>query len=171
MGVAIGSGQGITCPLPSTNKRAVHVATIKKVDWITALRADSIKKLAEQQTIQPGLFDERDLAEVTSDDDPGERLIVCRNPLLTDVMCMLAYYVQWHLRVAFAELLFDDHQREAAEAKRANTSHGRGPARAELSMPHAGSGDALQEPHSLGIPSRGRVRPPHGSHGFAAPRV
>jgi len=63
------------------------------------------------------------------------------------LMCMLAYYVQWHLRVALAELLFDDHQREAAEAKRANTSHGRGPARAELSMPHAGSGDALS--HSM----------------------
>lgn len=225
------------------------------LDWITALRADSIKKLAEQQTIQPGLFDERDLAEVTSDDYPGERLIVCRNPLLADerkrkreellraaekkldavaaavsrrrnplrgkdkiglrvgrdikstkmgkhfelhiedgaflycrredaiaaeaaldglyvirtslpheamsgertvstykslsqveqafrslktvdlqvrpiyhwkddrirahvFMCMLAYYVEWHLRAALAELLFDDHQREAAEAAR-----------------------------------------------------
>lgn len=52
------------------------------LDWITALRNDSIKKLAEQKTIQPGLFDENDLAEVTSADYPGERLIVCRNPLL-----------------------------------------------------------------------------------------
>lgn len=55
---------------------------VEGLDWITALRADSIKKLAEQKTIQPSLFDERDLAEVTSDDFPGERLIVCRNPLL-----------------------------------------------------------------------------------------
>lgn len=54
------------------------------LDWITALRNDSIQKLAEQQTIQLGLFDERDLAEVTSDDYPGERLIVCRNPLLAE---------------------------------------------------------------------------------------
>jgi len=225
------------------------------LDWITALRSDGIKKLIEQQTIQLGLFDEQDLAEVTSDDYPGERLIVCRNPLLaaerarkrnellavaeqkldavvaavgrkrnplrgrekiglrigrelkttkmqkhfeltiaddsfayqrredqiaaeaaldglyvirTSVdgqampakqtvanykslsqverafrslktvdlqvrpifhrkddrikahvfLCMLAYYLEWHLRAALAELLFDDHQREAAEAKR-----------------------------------------------------
>jgi len=228
---------------------------VEGLDWITALRADSIKKLAEQQTVQPSLFDERDLAEVTSDDFPGERLIVCRNPLLAaerarkreellkaaekkldavvaavsrqrsplrgkdkiglrvgrDIkgtkmgkhfelrigddtfsyhrredsianeaaldglyvirtslpnetmpadrtvstykslsqveqafrslktvdlqvrpiyhwkdgrirahvfMCMLAYYVEWHLRAALAELLFDDHEREAAEAAR-----------------------------------------------------
>ncbi len=52
------------------------------VDWITALRADSIKKLASQKEIQPSLFDERDLAEIQSPDYPGERLIVCRNPLL-----------------------------------------------------------------------------------------
>jgi transposase len=52
------------------------------LDWITALRNDSIKKLVEKQTIQLSLFDERDLAEVTSADYPGERLVVCRNPLL-----------------------------------------------------------------------------------------
>lgn len=52
------------------------------LDWITALRSDSIKKLVKNDTIQLSLFDERDLAEVTSDDYPGERLIVCRNPLL-----------------------------------------------------------------------------------------
>jgi transposase len=52
------------------------------LDWITALRSDSIKKLVNQGAIQLSLFDERDLAEVASDDYPGERLIVCRNPLL-----------------------------------------------------------------------------------------
>ena len=52
------------------------------LDWITALRNTSIKKLVEKRVIQLSLFDERDLAEVTSDDYPGERLIVCRNPLL-----------------------------------------------------------------------------------------
>lgn len=52
------------------------------LDWITALRADSIKKLAREKVIQLEFFDERDLAEVTSPDYPGERLIVCRNPLL-----------------------------------------------------------------------------------------
>ena len=57
---------------------------VEGLDWITALRNASIKKLAEQGTIEPSLFDERDLAEVTSDDYPGERLVVCRNPLLAD---------------------------------------------------------------------------------------
>jgi len=52
------------------------------LDWITALRNDSIKTLVRKQAIQLSLFDERDLAEVTSDDYPDERLIVCRNPLL-----------------------------------------------------------------------------------------
>lgn len=52
------------------------------LDWITALRSNGIKKLVEQQAIQLGLFDQRDLAEVASADYPGERLIVCRNPLL-----------------------------------------------------------------------------------------
>ena len=55
---------------------------VEGLDWITALRNDSIRKLAEQETIQPSFFDERDLGEVTSADYPGERLIVCRNPLL-----------------------------------------------------------------------------------------
>lgn len=57
---------------------------VKGLDWITALRNDSIRKLAQQKVIQRSLFDERDLAEVTSPDYPGERLIVCRNPLLAD---------------------------------------------------------------------------------------
>ena len=54
------------------------------VDWITALRAPAIAALANQGLIQPSLFDERDLAEITSDEYPGERLIVCRNPFLAD---------------------------------------------------------------------------------------
>ncbi len=51
--------------------------------WITALRAPAIKKLmAEDGPLQLSLFDEQDLAEITSDDFPGERLIACRNPVL-----------------------------------------------------------------------------------------
>jgi transposase len=57
---------------------------VEGLEWITALRNDSIKKLVEENTIQLSLFDERDLAEVTSTNYPGERLIVCRNPLLAD---------------------------------------------------------------------------------------
>ncbi len=51
--------------------------------WITALRAPAIKKLmAEDGPLQLSLFDEQDLAEITSPDFPGERLIACRNPHL-----------------------------------------------------------------------------------------
>ncbi len=51
--------------------------------WITALRAPAIKKLmAEDGPLQLSLFDEQDLAEITSDDFPGERLVACRNPVL-----------------------------------------------------------------------------------------
>jgi len=57
---------------------------VEGLEWITALRSESIKKLAQEEVIQLSLFDETDLADVTSDDFPGERLIVCRNPLLAD---------------------------------------------------------------------------------------
>ena len=52
-------------------------------EWITALRAPAIKKLmAEGGPLQLSLFDEQDLAEITSPDFPGERLVACRNPVL-----------------------------------------------------------------------------------------
>lgn len=54
------------------------------LDWITALRAPAIRKLAEAGVVQPSLFDERDMAEITSPDYPGERLIACRNPFLQE---------------------------------------------------------------------------------------
>jgi hypothetical protein len=55
------------------------------LDWITALRAPAIKELAvEGGPLQPSLFDDRDMAEITSPDDPGERLVVCKNPLLAE---------------------------------------------------------------------------------------
>jgi hypothetical protein len=51
--------------------------------WITALRAPAIRKLmAENGPLQLSLFDQQDLAEITSPDFPGERLIACRNPAL-----------------------------------------------------------------------------------------
>ena len=59
-----------------------ELRAVDGLDWITALRADTIRLLAEQGVIELSLFDERDLAEVVSPDFPGERLIVCRNPLL-----------------------------------------------------------------------------------------
>ena len=53
------------------------------VDWITALKAPTIKKLARSGVFQPSLFDEQNLGEITDAGEfPGERLIVCRNPLV-----------------------------------------------------------------------------------------
>src|SRR5271169_6094229 len=55
------------------------------LDWITALRAPAIKQLAAAGgPLQPSLFDDRDMAEITSPDYPGERLVVCKNPLLAE---------------------------------------------------------------------------------------
>ena len=51
--------------------------------WITALRAPAIKKLmADDAPLQLSLFDQQDLAEITSPDFPGERLVACRNQVL-----------------------------------------------------------------------------------------
>ena len=52
------------------------------VEWITALRAPAIRKLVANGSLQLSLFDENDLAEIVSPDYPGERLVVCKNPLL-----------------------------------------------------------------------------------------
>lgn len=53
------------------------------VDWITALKAPTIKKLARSGVFQPSLFDEQNLGEITDPGEfPGERLVVCRNPLV-----------------------------------------------------------------------------------------
>jgi Transposase DDE domain len=52
------------------------------IDWITALKAPQVKRLARTGAFQPSLFDEHNLAEITSEDFPGERLMVCRNPLV-----------------------------------------------------------------------------------------
>jgi len=52
------------------------------LDWIAALRAEGIRKLRDAGSIQMSLFDKQNLAEVTSEHFPGERLVVCRNPAL-----------------------------------------------------------------------------------------
>ena len=54
------------------------------LDWISALRGPAIRALVEAGEVEMSLFDERDLLEITSDAYPGERLIVCRNPLLAE---------------------------------------------------------------------------------------
>ena len=52
------------------------------VGWITALKAPQVNKLARSGAFQPSLFDETNLAEISCEEFPGERLIVCRNPLI-----------------------------------------------------------------------------------------
>jgi len=56
--------------------------TLPGVDWITALKSGAIRDLVAGGHLQLGLFDERNLFELTSPDFPGERLVACRNPEL-----------------------------------------------------------------------------------------
>jgi hypothetical protein len=52
------------------------------VGWVTALKAPQLKRLVREGALQLSLFDEQNLGEITSADYPGERLVVCRNPLV-----------------------------------------------------------------------------------------
>ncbi len=54
------------------------------IDWLSALRSKEIQALAGQGLVPLSIFDERDLAEIHSPEFPGERLVVCRNPLLAE---------------------------------------------------------------------------------------
>jgi Transposase DDE domain len=65
-----------------TNARIREDLQPEGIDWITALRAPQIQALVGAGALQLSLFDERDLAEISHPDYPGERLIACRNPLL-----------------------------------------------------------------------------------------
>ena len=68
-----------------TNARIEQTLRPAGLDWITALRAPAIKQLAAAGgPLQPSLFDDRDMAEITSPDYPDERLVVCKNPLLAE---------------------------------------------------------------------------------------
>ena len=65
-----------------SQKAIDEMSTDSDVAWITALRSSSIRTLVEQRHLQLGLFDERNLLEISSPDFPGERLLACRNPEL-----------------------------------------------------------------------------------------
>lgn len=65
-----------------SNKAIAELHETQGVGWITALKSVSIRALLEQGHLQLGLFDERNLLELTSPDYPGERLVACRNPEL-----------------------------------------------------------------------------------------
>jgi hypothetical protein len=62
-----------------TQARLTEDVKAAGLDWITALRGPAIKELVKGGALQLSLFDERDMASITSPDFPGERLIVCRN--------------------------------------------------------------------------------------------
>lgn len=62
-----------------------QIETLKEypgLGWISALRFSAVRDLAEAKAFQPSLFDQYDLAEISSELYPGERLMVCYNPLL-----------------------------------------------------------------------------------------
>jgi transposase len=65
-----------------SQKAIDEIKTHDGVDWITALKTGAIRALIEDKSLQPDLFDERNLFEFTSPDHPGERLVACRNPEL-----------------------------------------------------------------------------------------
>ena len=68
-----------------TSARIKALKDIPGMAWITCLRAPAIKKLAAAGgPLQMSLFDDQDLAEISSPDYPGERLIACRNPFLAE---------------------------------------------------------------------------------------
>lgn len=65
-----------------TNTQIATLHTHEGVGWISALRSEAIRGLVESGELQLSLFDKQHLAEITSPDFPGERLIACYNPLL-----------------------------------------------------------------------------------------
>jgi len=68
-----------------TSARIENVLKPNAMDWISSLRAPQIALLAQEHgPFQPSLFDERNLLELDSEHFPGERLVVCRNPLLAE---------------------------------------------------------------------------------------
>lgn len=80
---------GLTRVVLAGDRGMITAARIKEdlapagLDWLTALRAPAIQALAaDDGPLQLSLFDTRDMAEITSPDYPGERLVVCRNPAL-----------------------------------------------------------------------------------------
>jgi transposase len=65
---------------PQINKLREHPG----MGWITALTSGAIRELVQKGALQLSLLDEQNLAEITSPDYPGERLVICHNPLLEE---------------------------------------------------------------------------------------
>jgi Transposase DDE domain len=65
-----------------TSARIERLREIGGIGWVSCLRAPAIRALVEAGDLQLSLFDERNLAQITSPQFRGERLVVCRNPAL-----------------------------------------------------------------------------------------
>ncbi len=65
-----------------TSARIERLRDLGGIDWVSCLRGPAVRGLVEGGHLQLSLFDERGLVEITSPDFPGERLVVCRNPVL-----------------------------------------------------------------------------------------
>ena len=65
-----------------SHKAIKELRELEGLSWITALKSTQIRSLVEGETLQLGLFDERNLMELAHQDYPGERLVACRNPQL-----------------------------------------------------------------------------------------
>ena len=65
-----------------SHKAIKELHELEGLSWITALKSTQIRSLVEGETLQLGLFDERNLMELAHPDYPGERLVACRNPQL-----------------------------------------------------------------------------------------
>ena len=68
----------------ATKANLETLAATPGIGWITALKAPQVRKLVKEGSLQLSLFDEQNLAEIQSADYPGERLVVCRNPLVAE---------------------------------------------------------------------------------------
>ena len=78
-----------------SHKAIQELGEIEGLGWITALKSGQIRALIEGETLQLGIFDERNLVELSHPDYPGERLMACRNPQLAKLRA--------HKRVALLE--------------------------------------------------------------------
>jgi transposase len=70
------------------HKSIAELREMNGIGWITALKSASIRTLVEQGQLQLGLFDERNLVELSSPEFPGERLVACRNPQLAKLRAL-----------------------------------------------------------------------------------
>ena len=65
---------------PQIDKLKLHAG----MGWITALTSTAIRQLLEQGALQLSLLDDKNLAEISAPEYPGERLLVCHNPILEE---------------------------------------------------------------------------------------